>query len=554
MGNNKHNTHSIMNKILYTFFTCFLFILSSQAEERYDLRKMLDSKIEQREYYMQIKENRIDSLCKLITPQSSLVDQYLINDKIYHEYSTYRYDSAKYYITLNENISERLGIQKYKDEVKLRKAMLLSTTGLFKEAIETLESINRGTLDESLLTDYYMTNEWAYLRIKNYVDDEVYSPVYRQKELLYIDSTFQQLEQGTIDYYYYKGYIMFQQGKMDEAKTVLLDLLSKLNVDSRLYAIVTSNIATIYKSQGDQYNYEIYLIRSAISDQVCALKENRSMQELAMYLFQEHPEELDRANLYIQCAMEDAQFFNNRVRTIQIARKLPVIVSAFQDKSRIENRNLRITLGTISFLVVGLILALFYIYKQIKLVKESRLKLRKLNNQLNSLNTELTDSNSKLSEANKMREEYVGLFIDISSSYINKMAQYRDTVKRKILAKQIDELYKISNSSELLQTEIAEFFDNFDTAFLNLYPTFITDFNTLLTEEGKIKLKNTEKLSPELRVFALIRLGITDSSKIASFLRFSPQTVYNYRAKVKKFSVVDRNDFEKYVMEIGNLI
>ncbi len=134
------------------------------------------------------------------------------------------------------------------------------------------------------------------------------------------------------------------------------------------------------------------------------------------------------------------------------------------------------------------------------------------------------------------------------------MAQYRDTVKRKILAKQIDDLYKISNSSDLLQSELTDFFDNFDTAFLNLYPTFITDFNALLNEEGQIRLKNNEKLNPELRVFALIRLGITDSSKIASFLRFSPQTVYNYRAKVKKFSVVDRNEFEKYVMEIGTLM
>ena len=546
--------NSVMNKILFTFFFSFIFIVPSQAGERDDLMKELDSKIKERKYYMQIKENRIDSLCKLITPQSSLEDQYLINNKIYQEYSTYRYDSAKHYITLNKNISEILGIQRYKDEVSLHTAMLLSTTGLFKEAIEILESISRSTLHESLLTDYYMTNEWAYLRMKNYVDDEVYSPVYEQKELLYVDSVFQQLEKGSTDYFYYKGYIMLQQGKMDESKTVLLGLLSKLNVDSRLYAIVTSNIATICKSQGDLHNYDVYLIKSAISDQVCALKENRAMQELAMYLFQEHPKELDRANKYIQCAMEDAQFFNNRVRTVQIARKLPVIVSAFQEKSKTENRNLRIALVTISFLVVGLILALYYINKQIKLVKESRLKLRKLNDQLNGLNTELTDSNNKLSEANKMREEYVGLFIDLSSSYINKMAQYRDTVKRKILAKQIDDLYKISNSSDLLQSELTDFFDNFDTAFLNLYPTFITDFNALLNEEGQIRLKNNEKLNPELRVFALIRLGITDSSKIASFLRFSPQTVYNYRAKVKKFSVVDRNEFEKYVMEIGTLM
>lgn len=542
-----------MNKMLFTLLCCFV-LLPLFAEERDDLIRELDSKIVQRAYYMEIKENRIDSLYKLITPRSSLREQYRINNKIYEEYSTYRYDSAMHYILKNKRIAETLNIQKYKDEIKLHTAMLLSTTGLFKEAIEILESINRNTLDECLLLSYYMTNEWAYLRIKNYVDDEVYSPIYEQKEMMYVDSVFHLLEKGSVDYDYYRGYIPLKQGKMDESEEILLELLPRLSIDSRLYAIVTSNLATINKSQGDINNYEVYLIKSAISDQVCALKENRSMQELAMYLFQEHPKELDRANKYIQCAMDDAQFFNNRVRTIQIARKLPVIVSAFQDMNKAENRNLRIALAIISFMSVGLILAVIYIYKQIKLVKESRLKLRKLNNQLNSLNTELTDSNNKLSEANKMREEYVGLFIDLCSSYINKIAQYRDTVKRKILAKQIDDLYKISSSSEILQAELTEFFDNFDTAFLNLYPTFITEFNALLTDEGKITLKKTEKLNPELRVFALIRLGITDSSKIANFLRFSPQTVYNYRAKVKKFSVVDRNEFEKHVMEIGSLI
>lgn len=543
-----------MDKILFTFLSCFVFFLPSLAGERDDLIKELDIHLEQRRHYMQIKESRIDSLCKLITPQSSLKEQYRINNQIYQEYSTYRHDSAMCYIMRNEKIAETLNIQKYRDEVKLHTALLLSTTGLFKEAIEIIQSIDRNTLDESLLLDYYVTNEWTYLRIKNYTDDNVYSPVYEQKERLYIDSVFHRLEKNSTDYDYYRGYILLQKGQMEESKKILLELLPKLDINSRLYAIVTSNIATICKTQGDLDDYEIFLIKSAISDQKCALKENRSMQELAMYLFQEHPDELERANKYIQYAMEDAQFFNNRVRTVQIARKLPVIVSAFQDKSKTENRNLRVALGTISFLAIGLVLALFYIYKQIKLVKESRLKLRRLNNQLNGLNAELIDSNNKLSEANKMREEYVGMFIDLCSSYINKNAQYRDTVKRKILAKQIDELYKISSSSELLQSELAEFFDNFDTAFLNLYPTFIADFNALLTDEGKIRLKSTEKLNPELRVFALIRLGITDSSKIASFLRFSPQTVYNYRAKVKKFSAVDRNDFEKRVMEIGTLI
>ena len=169
------------------------------------------------------------------------------------------------------------------------------------------------------------------------------------------------------------------------------------------------------------------------------------------------------------------------------------------------------------------------------------------------MNVELTRSNILYAEANKTREEYVGLFIDLCSSYIDKIARYRNTVKRKIAAGQIEDLYEISRSPEELEAELSSFFDNFDTAFLNLYPTFIEEFNAMLSGEGRIKLKKSEKLTPELRVFALIRLGITDSSRIASFLRYSPQTVYNYRAKVKKYSIAKRGEFEKHVMEIGTV-
>jgi len=226
---------------------------------------------------------------------------------------------------------------------------------------------------------------------------------------------------------------------------------------------------------------------------------------------------------------------------------MPIIIKAYQLKSEEENRNLLTSLITISILVIVLIGLLVYVYRQIQIVKKNRRELYVLNEQLNKLNNELQS-------ANRIREESISLFIDLSSSYINKMDFFRETVKRKILAKQIDDLYAMNNSSESVQSMQDSFLQIFDNAFLRLYPDFIDEFNKLLSDDGKVKLKKEEHLNSELRVFALIKLGIRDSSKIASFLHFSPQTVYNYRNKVKNYSIVDRNNFEKYVQQIGEIM
>jgi DNA-binding CsgD family transcriptional regulator len=534
----------MFNCLIFSFVCSFLGIYSAHSALPNDLLKELDAKLAKREFYMKIKEQRIDSLKKQLTPRTSLNDRYRINNDIYREYSTYRYDSAMCYISRNRRIADQVKVRKYADQVKLHTASLLSTAGLFNEAMDLLGDIDRGTLDPSLLLDYYLTCEWTYGRNCNYTGDDIYSPVYGKLESSYMDSVFMCLPPGATDHDYYRGFMLMRDGHPEEAEKTLLELLARLSVNTRLYAIVTANLATIYRNRGDIENYETYLMRSAISDQECALKENRSMQELAAWMFTTHPEELERANRYIQYAMEDAQFFNNRVRTIQIARTLLVIVSALQKKSRAENRNLKIALLIISFLSVGLLLSIRRNRRQMGMLVQGRQKLH-------HLNAELIRSNDLLTEANKTREVYVSLFIGLCSSYIEKITRYRNTVKRKIVANQIDDLYKLSNSPRHENTELSQFFDNFDTAFLNIYPGFIDEFNQLLTPERRIVLRSGEKLSPELRVFALVRLGITDSSRIASFLRLSPQTVYNYRAKVKRGSVVDRSEFEKHVMCIG---
>lgn len=492
---------------------------------------------------MELKENRIDSLRNLLQEGLTLEERYHINNAIFKEYTTYRADSAMHYIFLNKELADQSGIRKYQDEVTMNLSFILSSTGLYRESIDNLKEINSALLDPELLYDYYYTSEWTYYAAGQYSNDLLYSPQYREIERLYTDSVCSVLDSGSGLYIYYTGKKLLIEGKLEDALNIFLETYPGLAVNTRLYAIMAFDIAHIYNRFGSMDLYEKFLILAAISDQVCPLKENLAMQDLSLYLFRNKPDDLDRAYRYIQCSMEDAHFYNNRLRIVQISEKLPIIVQAFQEKSEKEKSRITFALVIITILSVCTIALLGYVYKQMKLVKRSRHELQTLNDALNRLNT-------KLNEANHTKEEYVGLFIDLCSSYIDKLDKYRERVKRKLMTKQVDDLYKMVNSTRHIETELEDFFHSFDNAFLKLFPTFIEDFNRLLSENEGIWPKKGELLNRELRIFALIRLGINDSSRIASFLRYSPQTIYNNRTKVRN-KARNRECFEKDILGIG---
>lgn len=285
---------------------------------------------------------------------------------------------------------------------------------------------------------------------------------------------------------------------------------------------------------------------SAISDITCPLKENLSMQELAMLLYQNPEPDLVRANRYINYSMEDAMFYNNRLRMLEIAKKFPPIVNTYQDKWIEKNTVLVRAVYFISFLGILLVLAMLYIFRQLKLLRTQRSIVTDMNEQLKELNSELL-------KTNRTREEYVSLFIELCAAYIDKLNKYQDLVKRKVKAKQVDDLLKIANSSKMSDSDARQFFVNFDTAFLTLYPNFVSEFNMLLREGEEIVPAKGEILNTELRIYALVRLGIKDSSRIATLLFYSPQTIYNYRTTVKN-KAKNREEFEEQVKKVCTIV
>ena len=527
-----------MIKPIILFFSLFLFPCI-YAENNSKLLEKLDDAISNRQQYMSIKESRIDSLRQLLNPSLSFKEQYDINDKIYDEYLAYKYDSAMVYIEKNKVIAQKIENPKYSQKNEIKTAMLLSTGGLFGESLGKLNNIDRDKLDEPLLYNYYSVLESTYQSDAEYINDSKYTLLYNKYSDTYRDSILLILPKDSELYQSYLGKSFLGNNDLDNAEKVLLPLYKTLDVDTRLYAIVTYNLAKIYNRKGMSEEEEKFLILASISDQMCPLKENRAMQELAIFLYKNRKDKksLNKAYEYIQLSMEDALFYNNRLRVVQISQKLPIILKAYQDKKAKETRNLKITILIISLLSIIMIGLLFYIYRQIKIIKLVRKNLTKTNN--------------KLHLDNVTKEKHLGLFMDLASSYIDKLSASKEFVRRKLQANQIDDLVKFVNSSKAIDAELKDFFKKFDSSFLALFPTFVEDINKLFRDDQQIKLKKDDELNAELRIYALIRLGINDSAQIISFLRYSPQTVYNYRAKTKNRAKIDKDNFEKSIMDIG---
>lgn len=529
--------------LLSVWFLLSALLLSAplplHAADKAKLTNQLESCLKQRSLYSQQKEARIDSLKQLLHPAMNAEQRFRLYNSIYEEYYTYRFDSAMLYVDRKEQVAKQLSHRKYHDLSIIHRSVLLSTSGYFSESIQNLEQIDRGKLDDALLVEYYSAYEWAYSMWAEYSNDKVYAPRYYEKEMRYQDSLISVLPAGSSLHHYWKAESLYRHHRYPEAEERYRKALEGTPVNVRFYAMVTYGLALTYSKLGDWEEYEKYLIKAAISDQVCPLKENLALQELALYIFKNRSGEVATANRYLGYSMEDALFYNNRLRMLEVAKKFPSIVLSYQEQNQLKSKRLQWSLVFISILSIGLVLSLIYIYRQMRQLHKRKKILGDMNRELQQLNKALTDTNHT-------REEYVSLFMDLCAAYIDKLNRYQDLVKRKVKAKQTDDLLKLVNATRLSDTDAKEFFMNFDTAFLNLYPTFIKEFNALLKEGEEITPKRGEILTTELRIFALIRMGVKDSSKIATLLFYSPQTIYNHRSAVKNRAKT-REEFERQV-------
>ncbi|HJA55965.1 MAG TPA: hypothetical protein H9951_11420 [Candidatus Bacteroides intestinigallinarum] len=547
-----------MKKVILIFVTIVLSgLLYAKDNKSTDaLLREIDGIIKNRQTYGAEKEARIADLKKLLVEAASDEQRYGFCGRLFDEYRAYNLDSSFVYAQRKEELAHRLNKLDYLDDSAMNMAEVMGTTGMYKEALELLGKIDKKTLPDYLYGYYYHLYRTIYGLMGDYAVTEKAKKEYYRMTDLYRDSLLQINASDSLGHALVMADKYIVHARYDEAIDMLMEYYSKPSLDDHAQAMITYTISEGYRLKGDKQGQKHYLALSAIADLKSAVKEYVSLRKLASLVYEAG--DIDRAYNYLKCSLEDATLCNARLRTLEISQVFPIIDQAYQLKTKRQQQEMKVSLICISLLSVFLLVAIFFVYKQMKKVAAARREVVDTNTLLQELNEELHDSNSQLkemnhtlSEANYIKEEYIGRYMDQCSTYLDKMDLYRRSLNKIAAAGRVEELYKAIKSSQFLDEELKEFYANFDVTFLQLFPSFVEEFNALLTEP--MQPKPGEQLNTELRIFALIRLGITDSTKIAQFLRYSVTTIYNYRTRVRNKAVGERDEFEAKVMQIGKV-
>lgn len=547
-----------MKKIIVLLYVCGMYMCTLHAAGNVvdSLLQQLDQAIQNRPMYIEQKERKLNSLRDLLRQHISDDDRFALLGEFLEEYRSYNTDSSFYVSRERYQIALQTKNQIHQALALMNTAEIMGTTGMYKEAIDLMQKVHVDYISDELRPYYYHIYRTVYGLMADYAVTELEQKRYSEITDKYRDSLLLVNKDNPLIYTLIQSDQYNVRGEYDEAVRLLTDYLAQRIDNVHDMAICAYTLSESYRLKEDTENEKKYLIISAIADMKSGVREYISLRKLAVVLYQEG--DIDRAYSYLKLCMDDAVFCNARLRILEILQIFPLINNAYQQKTENQQIQMKWALISISLLSVFLLIAIFYVYKQMKKVAAARHQVIDANKRLKELNDELHRSNEQLKEANHsiaensyLKEEYIGRYMDQCSVYLEKMDNYRRSLGKIAATGKVDELYKNIKSSKFIDEELKDFYANFDNTFLQLFPTFVEDFNALLAEGEQIYPKANERMSTELRIFALIRLGITDSVKIAQFLRYSVTTIYNYRTKVRNKAAGDRDLLEQEVIKIG---
>ena len=539
---------------LCTICMCRLHAADSSRADSLLLK--LDQAIKERPIYMEQKELKLVELKRQLHRQIPDEERFAILGTLLDEYRSFNTDSALHMAEEREQIAIRLGNREYIDNARMNKADVLGMTGMYKEVMDLMRNIHIDRLPVDIHPYYYHIYRTVYGLMADYAVTAYEKKLYTELTDKYRDSLLLVNKDNLLIHTLIQSDQYNVRNEYDKAIRLLTDYLALQKDYEHDVAICAYTLSESYRLKGDKEKEKEYLIVSAMADMKTAVREYISLRKLAVLLYQEG--DIERAYSYVKICMEDAAACNARLRKLEILEIFPIINDAYQQKTEKQQEQMKWALVSISLLSLFLLLAIFYVYKQMKKVAAARREVIDANKRLKELNDELHLSNAQLKEANHsiaensyLKEEYIGRYMDQCSVYLEKMDNYRRSLGKIAATGNVEELYKNIKYSKFIEGELKEFYTNFDNTFLQLFPTFVEDFNALLADDEQISLKAGERMNTELRIFALIRLGITDSVKIAQFLRYSVTTIYNYRTKVRNKAAGDRDLLEQEVMTIG---
>ena len=519
------------------------------------LYKQLDAVLAQRAHYVELKEKSLNEIKQGAKYVTSNEDKLKLYEQLANEYNAYEYDSAMTYVNKGLLLAHKSNNILFNKRFRLSQTRLLITRGFYAEAKEILQKIAPQEDSHNYQFLYYYTLYELYNNWAAYCENNEFSKNYNQKKMEYLKKAIELSPKKDAFYYYLMGELYYFSNHPNNNKTIQYykKALSMEKANSRLHAMTAFALSEVYQKANNLELMEHYLLVAAISDITSATKENVALQDIALFIYKHKTRSLNKAQEYINLSLEDAYAYNNRLRRIEISSKLQMITNAYTDDIRATNSMLYIALSVIFLLLLGVGLSSLFIRKKNRLLKQKKDEITATSAKMEILNGQLHLINDELKDTNQKRERLVKVYIDLCYKNIERNSKLRTLAVRKIKANQSKELLSLLSSSSSTEKENKEFLTEFDKAFLSLYPTFVSELNKQLTESAHIQLKENGEMPPILRVCALLRLGITESSKIAGILSYSPQTVYNYRSMLKN-NAIDKEHFEENVLRLCMVI
>ncbi len=531
----------------------------------------LDNVVDSIGTFRSLKRDQVSRMKALGQNITSEPDRYLHNAELYDACFTFDSELAMQLVKENQEIAAHRQDAAAGNDWRIKESFLLASTGQFLESMAAVDGVKVGELPHALQLAYYDQMQYLYSHMAQYSWASDLKDTYQQLNQAYNDSLYRIVNESDPEYLWYNAWNALAHGEAQAAIARLKPEVDPLPLNCRHDAMLSYALARLYESQGDRENYIKYMACSGMADVRAANMDIASLEELALVLFDEG--DLDHSYKYISVCMETARLYNNQARMVSVARVMDSILTAYQERDQARRQHLIALIWGLALAVLALLVVVWLVWRQHGRLKRSRTELQRVNFELKqhradlaSANEQLTsanarlqeamaqeeEANSQLSESNAVKEEYISYLFSMCSNYISKIDDFRKNVNRKAKVKQWDEILQMTEKSTVMQDELKEFYHNFDAIFLNLYPDFVQQFNALLSPEEQITPKKGELLNTDLRIYALVRLGINDSTKIAEFLHCSPQTVYNNRLKVRSRAVVDKEDFTRVVQQLGH--
>ena len=504
------------------------------------LFETLDNLIADKSLFHERKEDTLRALKFQLLHASDAREKYALSNQLFNLYLHYQADSAVYYIHKKSECLQFLNDASLENEVLVNRAEVMGVMGMYNEALEILQRVNPQAMNMEQCAYYYRTYRACYGWVADYTVNEREKQKYFRQADVFRDSAIAVMPEGP-ERHLLRVEVMLRKNQL-EAALRALDSLQYENPNDKFRAYVNFTQSLAWEQAGNHREEEIRcLAQAAIVDLSMSVREYAALPKLARLVYETG--DLERAYRYLRCSMEDAVDCNARLRFMEVTEVYPIIDKAYREKEAQERRVSKILFWSICGLALLLVAFALYLYYGMK-------KLSLMRRHLFAANRELREMNVQLVQTGKIKEVYIARYLDRCVGYLEKLEQYRRSLEKLAMASKLEELFKAIRSEQFLKDERKSFYNEFDRSFLDLFPNFVDDFNDLLVEDGKIFPKSGEILNTELRIFALIRLGVTDSARIAHFLGYSLATVYNYRSKIRNRAKSDKENFEQVVMNL----